>query len=198
MLRWEVALILIVVGVNVLSHIVRALKKEAEAEKSDPRADARERRPARPKPPTDVDLFLERINQRRKEAAARQAMPPRPEPVPVRPAPAPKLGRAAAAPARPRPEPRPATRRPTTAEVVVVELPAQPTAPPPVTRPTVTRRPAPAAARVAALLRTPAGRQAAFILQEVLGKPVGMRFPRALPGRRVPGLIVPDAGDQAQ
>lgn len=199
MLRWEFAVLLIVVGVNVAGAIIRALRKEAEAEKAEQRPEARERRPARPKPPTDVDLFLERINQRRQEAAARQAArPPRPQPIPGRPA-APNVIGPTPPRARPKAE-RPASRRAAAAEVVVVELPAQAGVPAqaaarPIMQP---RRVPPGAARVAALLRTPLARQTAFILQEVLGKPVSMRPPRAMPARRVPGVVVPKPGDETQ
>jgi hypothetical protein len=204
-------MLLIAAVVQVLWVLTNAMRNNEEKRRqSTSGSEGRSSTPVRSRPPTDVDLFLEKINQRRREAAARQGAQPRPEPVATRPRPSaprteptrrPGTPVAVAIPTRPSPgslrvpvaEPaRPERAAPVAVlaeEVAVVPLaqgaPGSVAAnAAPAEAPTVVmrKRPSPAATHLATLMRTRQGLRAAFLLQEVLGKPVSMRRPRLLSG----------------
>jgi hypothetical protein len=167
-----------------------------------------EEQPVRPRPRarrSDLDRFLEEIEQRRRRAEEREAAPPTEEPPPVepvRPRPAPRKIQPRPAPVvRRGPADLPARLRPAeTAQPVILDvLPVSPpaavspsppvvpvappppaiAAPPPVSPPGVgggyRGGPPQGRARVVELLRSPQALATAFLLHEILGPPLCRR-----------------------
>jgi hypothetical protein len=227
MIRWEF-IILVLAVLQLLWVLTKALRnsEEMRRQSSGGNSDARTI-PARTRQPTDVDLFLEKINQRRREAAARQAQGGvRIEPAsPVRSTPArPDTPRqpsdrsvtvvvpyTAQAPSvrRPSRPARPADKAAALPEVIAVEsvevkvsgpgstaaaLDAAPAAP--ATSIVVVRKAGPDRGKINGLLHSQEGLRAAFLLQEILGKPLSKRRPRMIaPVPAVEGSAAPpDSG----
>jgi hypothetical protein len=199
-MHWEILIIpLIALGVWVLGTVFRGAEDERQkALRQQPRRPGGPRPPQR-RPATDLDRFLEEA-RRRREAAARPAPPPPPVARPPEPRPAERLPLRQREQARPtavtrRPEPPPPPPLPLAEAVTVrraepvaearpavvveaVPAPPPPPAPPAPATVEVRARTATGAAvqdQVAALLRSPRGAGAAFVLTEILGPPLCRR-----------------------
>jgi hypothetical protein len=204
-MHWEILIIpLIAVGVWVLGTIFRGAEDERQKAAMRQRRPGGPYgpRPPQRRPATDLDRFLEEA-RRRREAAARPAPPPPPPPVarPAEPRPAERRPLRQREPERPqavtrRPEPlappppappeaiiavrraEPVVEARPPVVVVAAPAPSPPPAAPPVPVVEVRARTATGAAiqdQVAALLRSPRGAGAAFVLTEILGPPLCRR-----------------------
>src|SRR5579871_1165062 len=190
MQHWEILIVpLIALGLWVLSTIFKGSE--------DDRAKKGQRRPGTPsgrsparRPVTDLDRFLEEARRRREAEERPQPPPPPPRPPvarpPLRDRPTPLRRQP---PSRPTPTLRndeglvtvPVARpieRPSTAEPIVV-APAATEAPPAASPPTVTSaretRSSPIIKQVRALLSRPQTIGAAFVLHEILDRPLCKR-----------------------
>ena len=195
--NWAIWLILLIpVAVSILSLLFRATKEE-------PRRPGRMRpgegpvagRPQR-RSVSDIDQFLEEINRRRREAAERRRAAEAPS-APVRPAP-PEDRPPLPPPVRARPLPPPVVKPPRRPErerqepprlreqekIIIAEVvpsarqsgPAMPAPEAAAQVAVATPRPAsPALTQLLPLLRSRQGLRTAFLLQEILGRPVCRR-----------------------
>jgi hypothetical protein len=199
-MHWEWIVPVIAVVLWILSSVIRT-PEEAPRDLRKRRMPGGPQRPPAPqpgKPPTEVDRFLEEINNLRRRAAAEEQRPGEAPQRPLRPAE--ERRPVAKRPPRPRPTapppgrpvvmmppssvvppPPPAGATVALAVEVLDVLPAAPASAPPIPIVAGIAKDSPAVTQLLSLLRTPATLQTAVLLQEVLGKP------RCHRSRRTPG-----------
>jgi hypothetical protein len=194
-------LVVILVLVYIISNYLRASVRNANDQMEAAARRARQKERTARVGSSDIDRFLEEVNRRRRQALERRSGPIEPETRPLR-VPPPIRQRVATKPLRERPavqvpRPRPVARRPlgpptpaTEPAVVmdvlpVVETPqpkwvpaprTEQTQPPQVPIPAVAQEPpAPMLQQLSTLLSSEDNLRAAFVIQEVLGRPLCLR-----------------------